>query len=324
MTKASKKHAADPIFKMDEMNERMKKLEAEMSDLRISMWAREVAAGKPEPASKPASLSSYTMMEAPVSDHGNTVVSLSDQPIEEDQHDSATAKGDDVESTVTLGRTAQLENSEISQSSVSLVSSKNNSRKAKTNILSTSDNKTEVPESQGNSVVNDPTSPGNTTNPHPTLRISIDFIVHAIRDCRRPDSPFKRSILHRERIDIPEVADPDSVLNGVYTDWSWIPFLVFGAAADLVPTNICEGDIELICLKNSDFVAFIEDTMKMDNLKMFEYPSIRTDPSYRLYKFAPDFSEPEACGLRVLAWRVHGPEECCYMDRAGHPIHDAV
>lgn len=309
---------------MDEMNERMKKLEAEISDLRISMWAREVAGGKPEPASKPSSLSSYTMMQAPVSDHGNNVISLSDQPIEEDQHDSATTKDDGPESTVTLGRTAQLENSEIAQSSVSLAPPNNNFRDSKTNILSTSDDKTEVPESQGNSIVNDPTSPFNTTNPHPTLCININIIAYAIKGCDRPGSRFERSILHRERIDIPEVADPDSVLNGVYTDWSWIPFIVSGAAADLVPTNICDGDIELICTNNDIFVRLIEDTIKRNTVKMFDYASTPTEPSHLHYKFVPDFSEPEACGLRVLAWRVHGWEECCYMDRRGYHVHVAV
>ncbi|KAI6758560.1 hypothetical protein HG530_010800 [Fusarium avenaceum] len=305
---------------MDEMNERMKKLEAEISDLRISMWARGVAAGKPESASKPSSLSSYTMMEAPLSNRGNTVTSLSDQPIEEDQHDSATTKDDGPESSVALGRTAQLENSEIAQSSVSLAPSNNNFSDPKTNILSTSDDETEVPESQGNSIINDPTSPFNTTNPHPTLCININIIGYAIRHWDTPGSRFERSFLHRERIDTPEVADPDSVLNGVYTDWSWIPFIVSGAAADLVPTNICEGDIELICMKNDLFVGLIEDTIKRNTVKMFDYASTPTEPSYLHYKFAPDFSEPEACGLRVLAWRVHGPEECDYMSRAGHRI----
>ncbi|CAJ0547038.1 Ff.00g016650.m01.CDS01 [Fusarium sp. VM40] len=309
---------------MDEMNERMKELEAEMSDLRISIWARGVAAGKPESATKPASVSSYTMMEAPVSDHGNTVISLSDQPIEQDQHESATTKDDGPESTVTLGRTAQLENSEIAQPSVSLAPSNNNSRDSKTNILSNSDDRTEVPESQDNSIVNDPTSPFNTTNPHPTLCININVNGNAIRHWDTPGSRFERSILHRERIDTPEVADPDSVLNGVYTDWSWIPFIVSGAAADLVPTNICEGDIELICPKNDLFVALIEDTMKRNTVKMFDYASTPTEPSYLHYKFAPGFSEPEAYGLRVLAWKVHGPEGCYYMSRAGHRICDVL
>ncbi|SPJ73316.1 uncharacterized protein FTOL_03046 [Fusarium torulosum] len=300
---------------MDEMNERMKELEAEMSNLRINMWAHEVAPGKPQPASRPSSLSSYTLMEAPVSSHGNTVIALSDRSVEEDQHDSATTKDDDAESTATVGCTIQLENSEVAQSSVSLTSSNENFCDTKTNLLSTSDDKTEVQESLGNSLVNDPTSPLNTTNPHPTLSIATEFLHKAIIDCRKPGGHFERSILHRERIDTPEVTAPDSVLNGVYTDWTWIPFLVSGAAAELVPTNICEGDIELICIKNKTFVAMIEN-----NKNMFEYPSILLEPSYLVDKFAPDFSEPEACGLRVLAWRIHGPEECCYMDRAGHPV----
>jgi hypothetical protein len=181
--------------------------------------------------------------------------------------------------------------------------------------LSTSDDKTKVAESQGNSLVNDPTSPLNTANPHPTLSIAIEFLHKAIIDCRKPGGHFERSILHRERIDIPKVTDPDSVLNGVYTDWAWIPFLVSGAAAELVPTNISEGDIELICIKNKTFVAMIEN-----NKNMFEYPSILLEPSYLVDELAPDFSEPEACGLRVLAWKVHGREESCYLDRAGHPV----
>jgi hypothetical protein len=92
---------------MDEMNERMKELEAEMSDLRINMWAQEVTPGTPEPASKPSSLSSYTLMEASVSSHGNTMAALSDRPVEEDQHDSTTAKDGDAESTAIVNRTIQ-------------------------------------------------------------------------------------------------------------------------------------------------------------------------------------------------------------------------
>ncbi|KAM0468137.1 hypothetical protein ACHAP7_011208 [Fusarium lateritium] len=299
---------------MDGMNERMKELETEMSDLRINMWAHEVAPGKPEPASKPSSLSSYTMMEAPVSIHGNTIIALSDHTVEDDQPDSATINDDKTESTATLGRTFQ-EASEAASSSVRLASSDDDFTDAKTNLLSNSEDKTEVPESQGHSVFDDPASPLNTANPHPTLSVAIELLHKAIIDCRKPGGHFERSILHRERIDIPEVADPDSVLNGVYTDWTWIPFLVSGAAAELVPTNICEGDIELICIKNKTFVAMIEN-----HKNMFEYPSNLLAPSYLVDKFAPDFSEPEACGLRVLAWKVHGPEECCYMDRAGNPV----
>ncbi|KAM0233537.1 hypothetical protein ACHAP5_010413 [Fusarium lateritium] len=285
-----------------------------MSDLRINMWAHEVAPGKPELASKPSSVSFYTLMEAPVSIHGNTVIALSDRPFEDDQPDSATIEDDKTESTATLGRTFQ-EDLEVARSSVRPASSNDDFTDAKTNLLSTSGDKAEVPESQDNSVVNDPASPLITENPHPTLSVAIELLHKAIIDCRKPGGHFERSILHRERIDIPEVADPDSVLNGVYTEWTWIPFLVLEAAAELVPTNICEGDIELICIKNKTFVAMIEN-----NKNMFEYPSNLLEPSYVVDKFAPDFSEPEARGLRVLAWKVHGPEECCYMDRAGHPV----
>ncbi|KAM0354928.1 hypothetical protein ACHAPU_000767 [Fusarium lateritium] len=285
---------------MDEIKEhvksRMEDLDAEMTNLRIQLWALDVDPEELPIEDVPESLSSSTPMDTPVSSPENSIVGLSDGTIAGGENEPTSINSEDVVSTVTLGRTVHSEHFESARSMLS-------------------EDNDEVTELQGNTCINDLKSPHNTSNPHPTLSISIEFLHKAIIDSRKPGNRFERSILHRERIDTPELSDPDSVLNGVYTDWTWIPFLITGISADLVPTNISEGDIEVICTKNTAFVKMIED-----DETMFENPKILLEPSVLVGELQPNFEVPEACGLRVLAWRVHGPEKCHYMDREGHPI----
>ncbi|KAF4998662.1 hypothetical protein FGRMN_2988 [Fusarium graminum] len=303
---------------MDEMKEnmksRMEELDAEMTNLRIQIWVLDVDSEELHIENAPDSLSSSPPTDTPVSTHENSVATLSDGPIVGDEHEATSIDNEDDVSTVTFGRTIHSEHFESAQSMVSS-SPDESSSDGPTNPLPISDDNLQVAEVQDNSSVNDPKSPYNTSNPHPTLSISIEFLHKAIIDSRKPGNRFERSILHRERIDTPELSDTDSVLKGVYIDWIWIPFLISGKAADLVPSNISEGDIELICIKNTSFVKMIEK-----DETMFENPKVLLAPSVLVDELQPNFEVPEACGLRVLAWRVHGSGEICYMDREGHPI----
>ncbi|KAF4953512.1 hypothetical protein FGADI_5846 [Fusarium gaditjirri] len=167
------------------------------------------------------------------------------------------------------------------------------------------------------SLATDPNSPLNITNPHPTLSISTKFLQKAIFDSRKPGTPFIRSILHRNRVDGKEIAFkwPESVFSGEYTEWKWVPFLVFGPAAQLVSTNIAEGDIEIICMKDTHFTNMIQN-----NENMFEEPSNLAAKSVLHDELKPVFTDPEAWGFRVLAWRLHSSKKTFYMDREGHPI----
>ncbi|KAF5667240.1 hypothetical protein FHETE_5943 [Fusarium heterosporum] len=297
----------------EHMKSRMEELDAEMTNLRIQIWAFDV---DPEPhiENAPESLSSWTPMDTPVSSRENSIVTLSNRNIAGDEHESISINNQDDMSTVAFGRTIHSEHFESARSMVSSLPNGNFSNDP-TNPLPISDDNLQVAEVQDNAGVNNPESPYNTSNPHPTLSISIEFLHKAIIDSRKPGNRFERSLLYRERIDTPEFCNPDSVLNGVYTDWTWIPFLISGNAADLVPTNISEGDIELICIKNTTFVEMIEN-----NETMFENPKILLEPSVLVDQLRPNFEVPEAYGLRVMAWRVHGSDESCYMDREGHPI----
>jgi hypothetical protein len=152
----------------------------------------------------------------------------------------------------------------------------------------------------------DPDSPLNITNPHPTLSISTKFLQKAILDSRQRGSPYLRSFLHRKPVD---------GKAGEHTKWKWIPFLVFGAATELVATNIAEGDIEMICMKDTHFTTMIQK--KKD---MFEDPGSLGANSALLDELKPAFNGPEAWGFRVLVWRVHSSEKTVYMDREGHPV----
>ncbi|KAF5687745.1 hypothetical protein FCIRC_2184 [Fusarium circinatum] len=152
----------------------------------------------------------------------------------------------------------------------------------------------------------DPKSPLNITNPHPTLSISTEFLQKAIFDSRKPGSHFIRSLLHREPVDGKE---------DEYTEWKWVPFLVFGAAAELVPTNIAEGDIEMICIKDTQFTQMIQK-----NKDMFEEPGSLAAKSVLHEELKPVFNGPESWGFRVLVWRLHSSKKTVYMDREGHSI----
>ncbi|KAF4445464.1 hypothetical protein F53441_10806 [Fusarium austroafricanum] len=168
-------------------------------------------------------------------------------------------------------------------------------------------------------VVVEANSPKNTDNPHPTLSISIEFLHMAIINSRNPRSCFVRSILRRERIDNDQSIfyQPETLfLNGVYTDWKWIPFLISGDAGGIAVTNIREGDIELICIRDSIFTRLIQQ-----GGTMFEKPERLAKRSFLLENLKLDFKGPESEGFRVLVWRVHhGFETTFYMDREGHPI----
>ncbi|KAG5762539.1 hypothetical protein H9Q72_009353 [Fusarium xylarioides] len=152
----------------------------------------------------------------------------------------------------------------------------------------------------------DPNSPLNITNPHPTLSISTEFLQKAIIDSRKPGSPFLRSFLQREPVD---------GKVGEYTEWKWIPFLVFGAAAELVSTNIAESDIEMVCIKDTKFTTMIQN-----NKDMFEEPGSLGAKSALHEELKPTFNGPESWGFRVLVWRLHSSEKTVYMDREGHPV----
>ncbi|RBR19884.1 hypothetical protein FVER53590_12190 [Fusarium verticillioides] len=152
----------------------------------------------------------------------------------------------------------------------------------------------------------DPNSPLNITNPHPTLSISTKFLQKAILNSRQRGSPYLRSFLHRKPVD---------GKAGECTEWKWIPFLVFGAAAEIVATNIAEGDIEMICMKDTRFTTMIQK-----NKDMFEDPGSLGAKSALLEELKPAFNRPEAWGFRVLVWRVHSSEKTVYMDRKGYPV----
>ncbi|SCO42145.1 uncharacterized protein FFNC_08353 [Fusarium fujikuroi] len=152
----------------------------------------------------------------------------------------------------------------------------------------------------------DPNSPLIITNPHPSLSISTEFLEKAILDSRKPGSPFLRSFIHREPVD---------GKSGEYTDWKWIPFLVFGAAAELVSTNIAKGDIEIICMKDTQFTNLIQN-----NENMFEDPGSLAAKSALHGELKPAFNGPESWGFRVLVWRLQSSEKTVYMDREGHHI----
>ncbi|KAF5712614.1 hypothetical protein FMUND_8361 [Fusarium mundagurra] len=161
-------------------------------------------------------------------------------------------------------------------------------------------------EASEDTTATDPNSPLNITNPHPTLSISTEFLQMAILDSRKPGSPFLRSFLHREPVD---------GKAGECTEWKWIPFLVFGAAAELVSTNITEGDIEMICMKDTRFTTMIQN-----NKDMFEEPGSLGVKSALHEELKPAFNGPESWGFRVLVWRPHSPEKAVYMDREGHHV----
>ncbi|KAJ0132580.1 hypothetical protein HZ326_24344 [Fusarium oxysporum f. sp. albedinis] len=168
-----------------------------------------------------------------------------------------------------------------------------------------------------NNNATDPNSPLNVTNPHPTLSISTKFLQKAIFDSRKPGTPFVRSIIHRDRVDGKEITFkwPESVFGCDYTEWKWIPFLVFGPAAQLVSTNIAEGDIEIICMKDTHFTSMIQN-----NKDMFEEPGSVAAKSVLHDELKPVFNGPESWGFRVLVWRLHSSKKTFYMDREGHPI----
>ncbi|KAF5638000.1 hypothetical protein F52700_4703 [Fusarium sp. NRRL 52700] len=161
-------------------------------------------------------------------------------------------------------------------------------------------------ETSEDTIVPDLNSPLNIANPHPTLSVSTEFLQKAILDSRNPGSPFIRSFLHRELVDSK---------GDEYTAWKWIPFLVFGAAAELVPTNIDKGDIEVICMRDTQFTNMIQN-----NKNMFEEPGHLAAKSVLQEELKPVFNGPESWGFRVLAWRPHSSEKTVYMDREGHPI----
>ncbi|KAF5595018.1 hypothetical protein FPCIR_4642 [Fusarium pseudocircinatum] len=135
----------------------------------------------------------------------------------------------------------------------------------------------------------DPNSPPNITNPHPTLSISTEFLQKAILHSRQIGSPFLRSFLHRKPVE--------------------------NKAAELVATNIAEGDIEMICMKETRFTTMIQK-----NKAMFEEPGSLVAKSALLDELKPAFNGPEAWGFRVLVWRLHSSEKTVYMDREGHPV----
>ncbi|KAF4960813.1 hypothetical protein FSARC_10365 [Fusarium sarcochroum] len=298
---------------MSDLKDRMKALEAEMADLRIQMWAQEADCQHPQHSlpenkhSNPDSLISFTIAGTPMLTRRNSV---STQTLLESQD-----AGDQLgpasmpDSINTLDRTAQPIND------VNILSggeSPNNN--TCNNVLADSEQHQVV--NPGVSLASDNfDSPPNASNPHPKLSISIAFLHKAIVDCRKPGSKFVRSVLHREPLNAQASEWPGGRFAEQYTEWRWIPFLVSGDAAELVSTNISQGDIELICMKDKAFTEMIND-----KTSMFEEPSRLLDVSVLLEELQPDFSPAEAWGYRVLAWKIHGIEDAFYMDRQGHPI----
>ncbi|KAF4420372.1 hypothetical protein FACUT_11192 [Fusarium acutatum] len=304
----------------EEMQARLKELETEKS---ILEWALEASlhekdAETDEEDSKSESLSTYTMADYPASDPqvdeplvhvypdgpiSDTESSISLHNTESVCSEASTMARIKFTPTMQVHKAVQLDPASYCYDGTGM--SEDGWEDEETVRGSTVGIGKEKEASEDTSAT-DPNSPLNITNPHPTLSISTEFLQKAILDSRKPGSPFLRSFLHRKHVD---------GKAGEYTEWKWIPFLVFGAAAELVSTNVAEGDIELICMKDTQFTNMIQN-----NKDMFEEPGSLGAKSALLDELKPAFNGPESWGFRVLVWRLHSSEKTVYVDREGHLI----
>ncbi|KAF5649097.1 uncharacterized protein FTJAE_1093 [Fusarium tjaetaba] len=303
----------------EEMQNRLKELETEKSVLE---WALEASLHEKDvdtdnEDNKSETLSTYTMADLPASDpqvDEPLVHVYPDGPISDSESSISLHSTDSLASTMArIKFTATMPVHQVVQSDPASyrydgTGMSEDGREDEETICgsTTGIEKEKEKEASEDTSATDPNSPFNITNPHPTLSISTKFLQKAIFHSRQAGSPFLRSFLHRKPVD---------GKAGEYTEWKWIPFLVFGAAAELVAVNIGEGDIEVICMKDTRFTTMIQK-----NKNMFEEPGSLGAKSALLDEFKPAFNGPEAWGFRVLVWRVHSSEKTVYMDRHGHPV----
>ncbi|KAF5252923.1 hypothetical protein FANTH_2248 [Fusarium anthophilum] len=303
----------------EEMQARLKELETEKSVLEWALEAslHEKDVDTDDEDNKSNSLSTYTMTKYPASEHAGDdalVYVYPKDPISDTESSISLHSEQSVCSdTCTMARIKFTPTMQVHKAVQSDPASyrydgsgiSEDGWEDEETIRGSTINIGKAEEAEEETNATDPKSPLNITNPHPTLSISTEFLQKAIFDSRKPGSQFARSILHREPVD---------GKAGEYAEWKWVPFLVFGAAAQLVPNNIAEGDIEMICIKDTQFANMIQ------NKDMFEEPGSLTAKSGLHEELKPAFNGPESWGFRVLVWRLHSSEKTVYMDREGHSI----
>ncbi|KAF5983048.1 hypothetical protein FBULB1_3984 [Fusarium bulbicola] len=283
----------------EEMQARLKELETEKSVLEWALEAslHEKDVDTDDEDNKSNSLSTYTMTKYPASEHAGDDALV---------HVYPTDPISDTESSISLYSEKSVCSNASTMARIKFTPTFHVHKAVQSDPASYRYDGSGMSEDGWEDEETISKSPLNITNPHPTLSISTEFLQKAIFDSRKPGSQFVRSILHREPVD--GKADE-------YTEWKWIPFLVFGAAAELVPTNIADGDIEMICMKDTQFNKTIQD-----NKDMFEEPGSLAAKSVLHEELKPTFDGPESWGFRVLVWRLHSLEKTVYMDREGHSI----